>query len=43
VVWIFVLLIAIFAVAGGIAISKFLFLLLAIAIVVALFGNRSAA
>jgi hypothetical protein len=40
--WILVLLIVIFAIAGGIAISKFLFFLLLIALIVALLGRRSA-
>jgi hypothetical protein len=43
VIWLLVLLIAIFAIAGGVAISKFLFLLLVIALVVAFLGNRSTA
>ena len=42
-IWLLVLLIAIFAIAGGVAISKFLFLLLVIALVVAFLGNRSTA
>ncbi len=41
--WLFVLLIAIFAIAGGVAISKFIFLLLLLAIVVALLGRRGSA
>ena len=42
-IWVLVLLIALLAIAGGIAISKFLFLLLVIALVVALFrGFRTA-
>jgi hypothetical protein len=40
--WILVLLLVIFAIAGGIAISKFLFFLLLIALIVALLGRRSA-
>jgi hypothetical protein len=40
--WILVLLLVIFAIAGGIAISKFLFFLLLIALIVALVGRRSA-
>jgi hypothetical protein len=36
-------LLAIVAIAGGIAISKFLFILLVIAVIVALLGARSAA
>jgi hypothetical protein len=43
VIWLLVLLIAIFAIAGGVAISKFLFLLLVIALIVAFLGNRSTA
>jgi hypothetical protein len=42
-IWILVLLIAILAIAGGLAISKFLFILLVIAVIVALLGARSAA
>jgi hypothetical protein len=42
-IWFLVLLIAILAIAGGLALSKFLFILLVIAVVVALFGARSAA
>ena len=41
-IWILVLLIAILAIAGGLAISKFLFILLVIAVIVALLGARSA-
>ena len=42
-IWILVLLLAIVAIAGGIAISKFLFILLVIAVIVALLGARSTA
>jgi hypothetical protein len=42
-IWFFVLLIAILAIAGGLALSKFLFILLVVAVIVALFGARSAA
>ena len=42
-IWILVLLLAILAIAGGIAISKFLFILLVIAVIVALLGARSTA
>ncbi len=41
--WILVLLLAILAIAGGLAISKFLFILLVLAVIVALFGARSTA
>jgi hypothetical protein len=40
--WVLVLLLVIFAIVGGIAISKFLFFLLLIALIVALLGRRSA-
>ena len=42
-IWILVLILAILAIAGGLAISKFLFILLVIAVIVALLGARSAA
>lgn len=42
-IWFLVLLIAILAIAGGLALSKFLFILLVVAVIVALFGARSAA
>ena len=42
-IWILVLLLAILAIAGGIAISKFLFILLVIAVIVALLGAHSTA
>lgn len=42
-IWILVLLLAILAIAGGLAISKFLFILLVIAVIVALLGARSTA
>lgn len=38
--WILVLLLVLFAVVGGLALSKFIFLLLLIAIAVALLGSR---
>jgi hypothetical protein len=41
--WFLVLVIAILAIAGGLALSKFLFILLVVAVIVALFGARSAA
>jgi hypothetical protein len=40
-IWVLVLLLAIVAIGGGIAISKFLFVLLLLAVIVALFGARS--
>jgi hypothetical protein len=43
VIWFLVLLIAILAIAGGLALSKFLFILLVVAVIVALLGTRSAA
>ncbi len=41
--WLLVLLLVLFAVAGGVAVSKFIFLLLIVAVVLALLGafNRS--
>jgi hypothetical protein len=42
-IWILVVLLAILAIAGGIALSKFLFILLVVAVIVALFGARSTA
>ena len=42
-IWILVLLLAIVAIAGGLALSKFLFILLILAVILALFGARSAA
>ena len=42
-IWFLVLLIAILAIAGGLALSKFLFILLVVAVIVALLGARSAA
>jgi hypothetical protein len=42
-IWFLVLLIAILAIVGGLALSKFLFILLVVAVIVALFGARSAA
>lgn len=44
-IWLLVLILAILAIGGGIALSEFLFLLLIVALVLALFGafgNRSA-
>ncbi len=40
-IWIFVLLLAILAIAGGLAISKFLFILLLLAVILALLGARA--
>lgn len=40
-IWLLVLLIVLLAVAGGLALSKFLFILLVVAVIVALFGARS--
>jgi hypothetical protein len=42
-IWILVLLLAILAIGGGLAISKFLFILLVVAVIVALLGARSTA
>jgi hypothetical protein len=42
-IWFLVLLIAILAIAGGLALSKFLFILLVVAVIVALVGARSTA
>jgi hypothetical protein len=42
-IWLLVLLVLLFAVGGGIFLSKFLFILLVIAIVIAVFGRRSTA
>jgi hypothetical protein len=42
-IWFLVLLIAILAIAGGLAFSKFLFILLVVAVIVALLGARSTA
>ena len=41
-IWFLVLLIAIVAIVGGIALSKFLFLVLIVALLVAVLGARSA-
>jgi hypothetical protein len=43
-IWILVLLLVLFAVLGGVAVSKFIFLLLIVALVLAVLGafNRSA-
>jgi hypothetical protein len=43
VIWLLVLLLAILAIAGGLALSKFLFILLILAVIVALLGARSTA
>lgn len=40
-IWVLVLLLAIVAIGGGIAISKFLFVLLVLAVIIALLGARS--
>ncbi len=40
-IWVLVVLLAIVAIGGGIAISKFLFVLLLLAIIVGLFGARA--
>ena len=42
-IWILVLLLAILAIGGGLAISKFLFILLVVAVIVAVIGARSTA
>ncbi len=42
-IWILVLLLVILAIGGGLAFSKFLFILLVLAVIVALLGARSAA
>ena len=42
-IWILVLLLAILAIVGGLALSKFLFILLVVAVIIALFGARSTA
>lgn len=42
-IWILVLLLAILAIGGGLAISKFLFILLVLALIVGLFAARSTA
>jgi hypothetical protein len=42
-IWILVLILAILAIGGGIAISKFLFILLVLAVIVAVLGARSTA
>ena len=42
-IWFLVLLIAILAIGGGLAISKFLFILLVVAVIVAVIGARSTA
>ena len=39
-IWVLVLLVVILAIAGGIALSKFLFFLLVLAVIVALLGSR---
>ena len=40
--WLLVLLLLLFAIGGGISITKFLFIVLLVALVIALFGARSA-
>ena len=40
-IWFLVLLVAILAIVGGLAISKFLFVLLILAVIIAVFGSRS--
>jgi hypothetical protein len=40
-IWVLVFLLAILAIGGGIAVSKFLFVLLIVAVIVALLGARS--
>ena len=42
-IWVLVLLVVILAIAGGIALSKFLFFLLVLAVIVALLGSRRSA
>jgi hypothetical protein len=42
-IWLLVLLLAIVAIGGGLAISKFLFILLVLVVILALFGARSTA
>jgi hypothetical protein len=42
-IWILVLILAILAIVGGFALSKFLFILLVVAVIVALLGARSTA
>ena len=42
-IWVLVLLFVILAIAGGIALSKFLFFLLVLAVIVALLGARRSA
>ena len=42
-IWILVLILAILAIVGGLALSKFLFILLVVAVIVALLGARSTA
>ncbi len=41
--WLLVLILAILAIAGGVALSKFLFVLLVVAVIVALLGARGRA
>jgi hypothetical protein len=38
IVWLFVLLLIVFAIVGGVALSKFLFILLVVAVILALIG-----
>lgn len=42
-IWVLVLIVALLAIAGGVAVSKLLFLLLVVALVLALLGGRSTA
>jgi hypothetical protein len=40
-IWLFVLLLLLFAIGGGIFLSKFLFIVLVVALIVAVLGRRS--
>jgi hypothetical protein len=42
-IWLFVLLLLLFAIGGGIFLSKFLFVVLIVALIVAVLGRRSTA
>ncbi len=42
-IWLFVLLLLLFAIGGGIFLSKFLFIVLVVALIVAVLGRRSTA
>ncbi len=42
-IWLFVLLLLLFAIGGGIFLSKFLFIVLIVALIVAVLGRRSTA